>query len=96
MHTSQLDDGHNGSWDINVPVNPFSAKPIFGEKRKKKKDFPRNFIATLVFMLERKILSSFFFSQLTGIVVSALAWHSLGREIESHPRVRERFPLNTP
>ena len=26
---------------------------------------------------------------LRGIVVSALAWHSLGREIESRPRVRE-------
>ena len=33
---------------------------------------------------------------LHGIVVSALAWHSLGREIESRPRVRESFSLNTP
>ena len=33
--------------------------------------------------------------QLRGTVVSALAWHSLGREIESRPRVRECFPLNT-
>ena len=28
---------------------------------------------------------------LRGIVVSALAWHSLGREIESCPRVRDAF-----
>ena len=32
-------------------VNPFSAKPVFG--RKKKKKFLGNFIAALVFMLER-------------------------------------------
>ena len=32
---------------------------------------------------------------LRGIVVSALTWHSLGWEIESCPRVRESFPLNT-
>ena len=32
---------------------------------------------------------------LQAIVVIALAWHSLGREIESHPRVRESFLLNT-
>ena len=33
-------------------LNPFSAKPIFG--RKKKKNKVGNFIATLVFMLERE------------------------------------------
>ena len=43
----------------NKELNPFSAKPIFG--RKIQKSFLGNFIATLVFMLERKILSSFFF-----------------------------------
>ena len=37
-------------------VNTFSAKPIFGRKKK----VLGNFIATLVFMLEWKILSSFF------------------------------------
>ena len=42
-------------------LNPFSAKPIFGRKKKKKKKNLENFIATLVFMLERKILSIFFF-----------------------------------
>ena len=30
-----------------------------------------------------------------GIVVSALAWHSLGREIEFCPGIRECFPLDT-
>ena len=37
-------------------LNPFSAKPIFGRK----KFFLGNFRATLVFMLERKILRKFF------------------------------------
>ena len=50
----------------NIPFNPFSPKLIFVEK-KKKKVVLRNFIATLVFMLERKILSNFFFSQLIEI-----------------------------
>ena len=36
-------------------LNPFSAKPIFGRKKKIGKS-----VATLVFMLEGKILSSFF------------------------------------
>ena len=35
-------------------VNPFSAKLFFGKKKKKKKG---NFLATLVFMLEREIWS---------------------------------------
>ena len=39
-----------------LALNPFSGKPIFGSKRK---FFLGTFIATLVFMLERKILSSF-------------------------------------
>ena len=30
------------------------------------------------------------------IFVDFASWHSLGREIESRPRVRECFPLNTP
>ena len=42
-------------------INPFSAKPIFGRK---KKVVLGNFIATLVFMPERKGLSIFLFSQL--------------------------------
>ena len=41
------------------------------------------------------LISPFHF-MLRGIVVSAFAWHSLGREIESCPRVRECFPLNMP
>ena len=47
-------------------INPFSAKPIFVRKKKKKgkKKNLGNFRSTLIFMLERKILSSFFFSQL--------------------------------
>ena len=32
---------------------------------------------------------------LRGIVVRALAWHPLGREIESCPGIWECFPLNT-
>ena len=38
-------------------INPFSGKPIFGREKKNL----GNFLAILVFMLERKILSSFFF-----------------------------------
>ena len=45
-----------------------------------------DFIATLVYMPLRGIVV---------IVVSALAWNSLGQEIKSCPRVRECFPLNT-
>ena len=45
-------------FDLDARLNPFSAKPIFS---KKKKSFLRNFIATLVFMPEREILSFFFF-----------------------------------
>ena len=40
-------------------INPVNAKPIFGKKKKKKG--LRNFIATLVFMRERKILSTVVF-----------------------------------
>ena len=38
-------------------INPFSIKPIFDRKQKV---FLGNFIASLVFMLERNILSSYF------------------------------------
>ena len=40
-------------------LNPLTAMPIFSRKK-----LLGNFIAPLVFMLERKILSHFFFSQL--------------------------------
>ena len=45
--------------DVCIQLKPFSAKPIFGEK-KRKENFFFFFIATSDFMLERKILSSFF------------------------------------
>ena len=45
-------------------VGPFSAKPIFGEK---KKVLGGNFITTLVFMIERNLVVVFFFSQMIGL-----------------------------
>ena len=45
-------------------INLFNAKSIFSRKQKKKKVLLGIFIATSVFIPERKILSSSFFSQL--------------------------------
>ena len=57
---------NNGSQEIRgqtigkqlLLINPFNAKPIFGRRKKK---FLGNIIASLVCVLERKVLSSFFF-----------------------------------
>ena len=61
MLQSVRGDIHITEWQSIYCILTLSAPSRFSaEKKKKKKSFLGNFTATLVFMLERKILSSFF------------------------------------
>ena len=68
----------NTAKQTGAAINSFSAKPIFG--RKKKKFFLGNFIATLVFLLEWKLFTvsmKFCFSQNTFFLILTFGIRSI-------------------